>query len=658
MTTSNGFNNALGGDEPKYVRYDEVWYQGHGLDVGNLGLVSDQPLDARPALLQNATLLIKTVPNEIGAAVGDVRAFLRDPAHFRWNRAAAYNGFVDGIHGGLYEQYSPGMSVFLFPGYFIDRYLLNVNASEDGKWPADLTMTKMMMLLTYGMCAVMLFRLLRNALESDLLACTWTAVAMLTLPTTAFAFQMYPELPALFVILAVSNELLFGNRTGWLAASIAGAAAGALGWVHVRFLLIAACLAAFALVVKSGRARWTFLAAFSVVVFSLMVFNYHVTGSWWPTALWDANGMGVSFGMPFVRNFIGYGFDRRWGLLPHSLVLLGALPGLFVLGLQSRRQALFVAVVVVGLVAASAGHTLIGAATTPDRLILAVTPLLIWPVAVLVRRFWFSSIVRIVTVSFAVVSLDAGRAYNWVDAKSFGLFRDVSLSGWKPNLGFPDIRGETWDVSWANFVLLLCELALVAGLSWLAVTRARRPRQPDAAEPGSAASATLAMSRYSGLVAGITIAALVACFSVATSANSDWAHWLYLPEDATARAAATRAVVSVDRCFCFTSARGHVDWSSLSPNSARSALIDMFPDGLRTTVLLLVQGDGKSPAFGRMRVEFGDGDQTAWTGVLAERRIEHRYERPGTYQVRVWFQLPARVAPQLHTQTVEVRSGS
>jgi len=98
-----------------------------------------------------------------------------------------------------------------------------------------------------------------------------------------------------------------------------------------------------------------------------------------------------------------------------------------------------------------------------------------------------------------------------------------------------------------------------------------------------------------------------------------------------------------------------VDWSSFGPNSARSALIDMVPDGRRMTVLLLVQGDDRNPAFGRMRIEFGDGEQTAWTGVLRERRVEHVYERPGTYQVNVWFQLPSRVAPQLHTRTVEVR---
>ena len=642
-TTPNGFDNGLTADEPKYVRYCEVWYQGHGLDISSLTLVRDQPLDARPALLQNGALLLSVIPQEIGTFTKDLRNFAGDPSSFQWNRAGGYNGFVRGIHGGLYQEHSAGLSAVLFPGYFVDRYLLNADSSADGKWPADLTMTKLMMLLTYGVCSVVLFRLLRNALGSESLAGIWAAAAMLTLPTTAFAFQLYPELPALLIILAVTNELLFAGRSRLLAAAVAGTATGALAWFHVRFLPISLCLAAVALFAETGRARWVFQATFGFLVFSVMMFNYHVTGSWWPAALWEANGIGVTSNiMGFALNFIGYAFDRRWGLLPHSLLLVGALPGLLVLGRESRRHAAFVGVVVVGLVAASAGHTLIAAGTTPDRLVVAVTPLLIWPVAVLVRRFWSSQVVRIVTVAFAVLSLDAGRAYNWNQVK--GLMRDVSLSGWKPNLGFPDIRGEAWGASHANFVLFLCLVLLVLGLSFLAFVRAARP-----------ASAARDV-RSSWLVPMMTIAALIVGFSAATSANKDWTHPSYLLDGGTARTEAIRALVRTDRCFCFTSARGRTDWARMGPNSARSALVDMSPDGLHLTVHVLVEGDGKAPAFGRMRVEFGDGEDTGWIGIVTERRIAHTYRQPGRYPVKVWFQLPARVSPQLHRQTVEIHA--
>jgi hypothetical protein len=656
-TTPNWPADVPIGDEPKYVRYGEVWYQGQGLDVSSLALVRDQPLDARPALLRNGALLFSVIPQEIGAFARDLRAFARAPSGFRWNRSGGANGFISGIHGGLYQKYAPGTSAVLFPGYFVDRYLLNVDASADGRWPADLTATNLMMLLTYGLCSVVLFRLLRHALGSEVLAWIWAAAAMLTLPTTAFAFQLYPELPALLIVLAVSIELLFADRSRVLAAAVAGTAAGALGWVHVRFLLISLGLAGVALFAKTGRARWAFQTTFGLLVLSMMMFNYHVTGSWWPTALWDVDdAQGVNFkNIEFALNSIGYALDRRWGLLPHSLLLVGALPGLLVLGRESRRHAAFVALVVLALVLVSAGHTLVAAGTTPDRLVVAVTPLLIWPVAVLVRRFWASQIVRILTVVFAVVSLDAGRAYNWSDSKRLGLLHDVSLSGWKPNLAFPDIRGDSWDVSQANFVLFLCVVVLILALSWLAFVRSST-QTPPSVSAWDPAAAGLKVARTSWRMPAMTLAALVVGFSAATSANRDWSDPRYLLDDDTARSAAVRAVIGSDRCVCFTSARGRIDWTRLEPNSARNALVGLYPDDLRLTVHVVVEGDGKIPAFGRMRVEFGDGEETDWSGVFAERRVAHTYRQPGTYPVRVWFQLPSRVSPQLHRQTVEMRA--
>jgi hypothetical protein len=145
---------------------------------------------------------------------------------------------------------------------------------------------------------------------------------------------------------------------------------------------------------------------------------------------------------------------------------------------------------------------------------------------------------------------------------------------------------------------------------------------------------------------------------MATSANDDWAHPLYLLDDGTARAAAINAVASADRCVCFTSTRGRIDWTTMGPNSARSALVGLYPENLQLTVHVVVEGDGKVPAFGRMRIEFGDGEETAWSGIVAERRVLHTYQRPGIYPVKVWFQLPTRVSPQLHQDTVEVRAGA
>src|SRR5204862_8321130 len=156
------------------------------------------------------------------------------------------------------------------------------------------------------------------------------------------------------------------------------------------------------------------------------------------------------------------------------VVLIGAVPGLIMLGRQSRGLAAFVALIVLALVIPSSGYTLVTAGTTPDRFVAAVVPLLIWPVAVLVRRFWTSRAVQVITVALGVISLDSARAYNWYHDKPFAALRDASISGWKANLAFPIIRGDEAATP-ANVVLVLCLVVLVLGLSWLAFVRATPP---------------------------------------------------------------------------------------------------------------------------------------------------------------------------------------
>jgi hypothetical protein len=643
-TTAIRFDNALHGDEPKYVRYCEVWYQGHGLDISRLALVRDQPVDVRPALWQNVVLLARAVRDDTRRVVQDLGAFAADPLGFRWNRAlGGQGGFLEGIHGGVYEVHLPGASALICSGYFVDRALLNVNASRDGKWPANLTMTNLMMLLIYGIASVVLFRLLRNALGSDALAWLWAAFAMLTLPTSAFAFQLYPEMPALLVVLAVTNALFFGDRSRVWPAVLTGLGAGALAWLHVRFLLVCLVLIVTVLFTRTGKARWAFLMAFGLVAASPLALNYHVTGSWWPAALWEATGRKeLEFGRGFVLSFVGYFLDTRWGLFPHAMLLLLALPGLFVLARESIGRAVFVAAIVFTLVATSAGHTLIAGGTTPGRLIVAVVPLLFWPAAVLVRRFWSSVTVRSAVVLLGVLSLNASLTYNWHHFKSYGPLRDFTTSGWAPNLAFPVVRGGTWDTSTANFVLFLCWVLLIAGLSCVAFLRSSGP---EAALPPLARRAPLVTAGMVGIfIVGLTAASA----AIGNRTTSE-----YRLDDAPARAAAVQALVAADRCVCFSSAGARVEWTA-HPNSASGALIGVDRDGERARIHVVIEGDGEAPAFGRVSIDFGDGEAMPWTGIVNERVVPHTYPGPGTYPLKVWVRLPDQISPRLLSATVEI----
>ncbi|MEO8071171.1 MAG: hypothetical protein ABI652_07195, partial [Acidobacteriota bacterium] len=643
------FTDVFTGDEPKYLRYCELWYQGGGLDVSAKSTFVEQPLDAAPRVLHNLAMLGPALRDDAVALVQDIRHFASQPMTFRWNRAHSESGFVTGKNGGVYQVHQPGLSAVMFPAYFIDRYLLATQPSATGEFPRELAMTNLSMLLIYGGCAVALFRLLRQALGSEPLAWLWAAFATMTLPTAAFAFQIYPELPVLLMLLILINYVWFSpaatrstdgtrsgliraggdrqrvTRYGLLAPSLAGASTGALAWFHPRFLLISMVLAIVGLARLPMREKVAFASAWIAVLTSVGLFNYHVTGSWLPNALWDANGGGIELWTAgFLQNLLGYGLDRTWGLLPHSLLLVAVIPGFVVLARESPRWAAFIGAIVLALLVPSAGHTLSAAGTTPDRLIVAVSPLLIIPIAAVTRRFWCSGIARAAVVVGAVLSMEAALAYNGSFDKSFGAMKDVSAIGWRPNLAFPILRGDVWTTSEPNFVLFLTMSTLLIVVGALAF------RSPS----------TRSTPRRQVVACSVVVVCLVAGFSVATSANGDWTSDHYVIDRSAARRMAAAALVAQDSCrLCFSTTQPAMNWTRLKPNPALGPHVAISTVGLAATIAVAVDGDDDTPGFGRLKVDFGDGQSTGWIGIVGATTATHTYRQTGDYGVVAWLQL-------------------
>ena len=622
------FTSVIHGDEPKYLRYCELWYQGGGLDISAKKPIGALPPDAGPALHRIPGLLVSSIREETSALVTDLTAFVADPRGFRWNRAEGAEGFVRGKRGGVYQIYQPGLSVALLRGYLLDRSLSRVPEGYEGEFPPSLVMTNAMLLVMFGGCAVVLGRLLRHALASDALAAFWAGVAMLTLPTTAFAFQFYPELPGLLLILLLMSYVLCppGDTTLALAAA-AGAGAASLAWLHPRFLLVSLLLAACGALRTRDRSRYVFVAAAGLVYLSVAGFTYHVSGSFLPTALWDAAGPADGFGAARVPlNLLGYAIDRTWGLAPHAPILLAAVPGLVVLARESWTRALLLVAVVLALAIPAAGHTLVAAGGTPGRLVVAVVPLLFWPIAVAVRRFWSFWTVRALAVSAIALSFDAGLTYNWHHEKASGAMRSAGLSGWRPNLAFPVIRDVGWESPW-NFALFLGLAGAIIAVAIVAFVRSRRP-SPE----GSARSAPFVAAM--GAVVSVGLA------TAATAANGDWFRDEYLLGRATARRVAAAALLALERCrVCVTSRDRAFDWTELEPNPARGIQSHMVTERQRIQLDIGIESDGGWTGFGRMRVDFGDQSGTLWTPVVGDWRVAHEYHQPGTYLLTIWLQL-------------------
>ena len=624
------FDPGLIGDEPNTCGYCEVWYQGRGFEVSSRKPFRDLPLDGESGVLGNVVLFGRAVREETASLVQDVSAFVADPAGFQWNRARRLEGFVEGKRGGFYQIYLPGFSAFLFPGYFVDRHVLALRPTQQGEFPAELVITNFAVLFLFGLCGVALFRLLRHALGSDALAFVWAAVGILTLPTAAFAFQFYPELAALLLTILVTTYVWFhAQHSGALMAAAAGAATAGLIWLHPRFLPLSMCLALPAILrTSTRRSRLAFLAAAGFVYLTEMAFAYRVTGSWVPTALWDAPGGERTLSPGAVPiGLLGYALHRTWGMAAHTPLLLAALPGLAILARLSFARAIFLAVACLALAAPAAAHTLNAAGTTPGRLIVAIVPLLIWPVAVAVRRFWSSAAVRALTIVAVVVSLESAITYDWNHIKTMGTMRSAGLSGWRMNLAFPVVAGGGWSDSGLNVLLLLLILSAL-GVATIAAFILARPRDGTIAAPGFWPTGV------------VTVALVVLLSGAATAFNRDWTNWEYFVEPGEAQRAVTEALVEHERCrVCFGTRARAIDWRWLEPNTTDRVNIEVSTDSLDASVRVVLGGaapDGSR--FGRMRADFGDGDQVSWTGIVEEGRLTHTYDTPGHIRAR-------RVAP-------------
>jgi len=629
-------------------------------------------------VLRNIPLFAHGVLQDLRNLAVDVRAFAANPTGFQWNRAKGSEGFLTGKTGeGVYQLHQPGLSAILFPGYFLDRQFFGRSRGYQEEFPAELPLTNTTMLVCLGVAAVALFRLLVNATGSESTAWFGALVAVASLPTSAFAFQFYPEVPALAIILTVANQVWFGPlysarveagrpapgagrregngadgwaRIGWHPV-LAGAAVAFLPWLHPRFLAVSLALAFVGVWRSRGVTRRSLLIGYVAGLGSLLAFIYHISGSWMPDALYAASEGDVAIeSSRIVGNLVAYWLHGTWGLLPHAAWLAAAPAGLAFLARSGRNDgngrhaAVFVAAIVLALAIPASGHSLIAAAGTPGRLIMAVVPLLMWPVAVLVRRFWSSYATRAVTAGAVVLSLDAAFRYNWSHVKDFGAMRDGSASGWKPNLAFPEVR-DMFDPSQAGFVLLLVVVTCLLATAAMAFVRAgvvptERPRG----------------TRQSVLGATLLVVATVGGAAAATASRDRWTRPEYLMNDVTAHRRAAASLVALGRCrVCFTSRSAQVDWTWLTPNPARDPLIRWAVEDRLLLLDVDLGSDAGMPGFGRLLVEFGDGSSTGWMGLLGVRELTHEYSGPGEYRLVISVELPGGL--RVERPVVAVKGG-
>ena len=634
ITPDLRWTGGLHGDEPKYLRYSDALSQGHGFDISSRVRISEQAPGASPALFSNFRRLASAVGTDVRSLPADVRAFLSDPIGFRWNRVSGADGFFTGRHGGVYQIHPPGLSLMLLPGYTLDRFLLTAEPGYQDEFPSRLVMTTSTLLVMLGGCALVLYRLLMRRLGNRPLAWTWAAIGTLMLPLSAFGFQIYPEVPAALLILAVvySSWLQSASRA-WLV--LAGASAGALVWLHPRLMLVSAVLVAIAAWRADRPGRRAVMATAAAVFGTFCAYNYHVTGSAWPLAVFDvfASEVSVSLaGMPV--NLLAYAFDRTWGVLTHTPLLLLAPAGLALIWRHDRTSVIGMAAIVLAAAVPAASHSVSAAGGTPGRLVAAVLPLLIWPVALFARQAWRHRSLAALIVLLTVISLDNAISYNLDHAKSYGPLRDWSGTGWKLNQMFPAIRGDVWDASWLNFSVLVGLVGFVISLAIWAKREVERESEAPRLEEIDRPRVAITVWRQ----AATMVAAFIIVATVATAAIGQWTRGDYLPRPGVALMAAADVLAPRDGCRgCLSSSRASVQWRDLHPRLDRFRIdTDVERDSLRIRVA--VESDDGRVALTRIRCDFGDGSESPWIAVLDRREVPHRYARPGRYELVTWVE--------------------
>ena len=541
-----------------------------GWRFSSLRPIAELPPDFQPRFGRNFALVASTLPGELSALVSDARLFISNPSH-KFARSLKTRGFIKGKTGGEYQVHQPGLSVLMLPAYYIDRQITPVEPGSAAQWPSRLRAVNTFFLLLYLTWIVLIFRFLRQLVPHAWAAWLTALTIGLTMPVAAFPFQFYPEVAGGVLLCAIAGHLMFPKRNTPAAAFLVGLLTGYLPWLHVRFSALAAVLLVTGVIKmrRDSRRLAGFVSGFAIPAIFLALYAYRLTGSVLPSAVWnEEDGDSVLSLLGALRGSVAYLIDSQWGLFAHSPVYLLALPGYWLLFKQRRDAAWLCALVLLSVLLPSAAHSLHGAATTPNRLIVGVVPFAVIPIAVMIAHYARSRVFWAAFGILVLLSLQSALAYNWWHLKHVGRMIDHSFSGWKVNLLFPFYSRTPWMRTangWLYIVWVGVLLAALFGPALLSRARERGwklhgPRW----RPASLPQAMLAMVLLVALL-GTTVAAATGVWE-----RDDYRE----PAVATARRAARLLSETGDCVLCLSSVRGR-----LATEQALAALVLIDPQG-------------------------------------------------------------------------------
>lgn len=289
-----------------------------------------------------------------------------------------------------------------------------------GGWIAG----KLMLSVVAGvLAATLVWTAVRRFGVGEGLACLVVAGFAVVMPWSAYANQVYPELPAALAVAGAAAALLGPMRragvASWLLALVA------LPWLSVKYAPVTVALACIGAVVlwRRGARRTLVLSAavLAVAAVSYLAAHQALYGGWtvYASGSHFAEGGELSV-MGYEANYpgrairlIGLLVDRNFGLAAWAPAYLLAVPAFVALARVRPHGWLVLSLPLLAgwLNATFVAQTMHGW-WSPGRQVVVVTPLIVLAVA------WWIQRARIAAVPFAIATVFGVVAWMWVAVES------------------------------------------------------------------------------------------------------------------------------------------------------------------------------------------------------------------------------------------------
>jgi hypothetical protein len=368
-------------------------------------------------------------------------------------------------NGAIYSIHAPGLPALLVLPY--------AAAGATGALAAMAVMAALTALAIFDLAA-----LLAGPHTATLV---WAGVG-LTVPFLPHAWLIYPELPGALIV-AWSALWLWQSDTSDRRALVHGLLLALLPWLHTKFVVLLALLAALYAVRLWPRIRR--LALFSTpIALSLacwLYFFYRTYGTLDPEAPYGSSTQLNVLAQNIPHGVLGLLFDQKFGLFIYSPVYLLALAG-FVIMWRDRRLRTFGA----GIALAAAAFLLSttrfymwwGGSSAPARFLVPLIPLFAAAIAIAIDRLRGIG-GRALVAGTMTVSIAVAIVCLWTPRASL-LFNDPhgrsalveALQGGAPlDYALPTFTEEQWRAPLLLLAVWLTATAIGLALTAVAVRR-------------------------------------------------------------------------------------------------------------------------------------------------------------------------------------------